>query len=103
MITAIVTFRLAPGEDRAGALEEIRKTIPLYQAAAPALIRKAIHLDPANGVGRSVYLWADRASAEAFFAMARANIRAKTGHEPDVELFDVDVMVDNAAGAVQFA
>jgi hypothetical protein len=100
MITAIVTFRLAPGEDREGALAEIRKTLPLYRQAGPALIRKAIHLDPARGIGRSIYLWSDRASAERFFEMARTNIKAKTGHEPEVELLEVDVFVDNSTGEV---
>lgn len=102
MITAIVTFRLAPGESHEGALEEIRKTVPLYQRAGPALIRKAIHLDAANGVGRSVYLWQDRASAERFFEMAKANIKAKTGHEPEVQYLDCHVLVDNSTGEVTY-
>ena len=103
MITTIVTFRLAPGETHEGALEEIRKTVPLYQKAAPALVRKMIHLDAANGVGRSVYLWQDRASAERFFDMAKAHIKARTGHEPQVEYLDCHVLVDNAAGTVSYS
>lgn len=102
MITTIVTFRLAPGETHEQALAEITKTVPLYQAAGPALVRKAIHLDAANGVGRSVYLWQDRASAERFFAMATANIKAKTGHAPSVEYLDCHVLVDNQAGEVSY-
>lgn len=102
MITAIVTFRLAEGESHEGALAEIRNTVPLYQRAGPALVRKAIHLDAANGVGRSVYLWQDRASAERFFEMAKANIKAKTGHEPQVEYLDCHVLVDNASGEVSY-
>ena len=103
MITTIVRFRLAPGETHEQALEEIRRTIPIYQAAGPALIRKAIHLDAAAGAGRSIYLWADRASAEAFFARASAMIKAKTGHAPEVEYLDCHVLVDNLAGEVTFA
>ncbi len=103
MLTTIVRFRLAPGEDHAGAMEEIRRTIPIYQAAGPALVRKAIHLDAAKGEGRSVYFWRDRASAEAFFARAREMILAKTGHAPEVEYLDCDVLVDNEAGEVHFA
>ncbi|GGI83565.1 hypothetical protein GCM10007973_20090 [Polymorphobacter multimanifer] len=102
MITTIVRFRLAPGESHEAALEEIRRTIPIYQAAGPALIRKAIHLDAAKGEGRSIYLWADRASAEAFFARASVMIEAKTGHAPQVEYLDCHVLVDNAAGEVRF-
>jgi len=103
MITAIVTFRLAPGESHAGALAEIAKTVPLYQRAGPALIRKAIHLDAANGVGRSVYLWQDRESADRFFEMAKANIKAKTGFEPTIEYLDCHVLVDNVTGEVSYS
>jgi hypothetical protein len=102
MITAIVTFRLSPGETQAQALEEIRKTVPLYRQAAPALLRKAIHLDAESGVGRSVYLWQDRASAERFFEMARANIKARTGHEPEIQYLDCHVLVDNVSGEVSY-
>lgn len=102
MITTIVTFRLPPGETHAAALAEIAKTVPLYQAAGPALVRKAIHLDTEKGVGRSVYLWQDRASAERFFAMAAAHIKARTGHAPDVEYLDCHVLVDNIAGEVSY-
>ncbi|MEE4155230.1 MAG: hypothetical protein V2I27_13820 [Erythrobacter sp.] len=100
MITTIVRFKLPPGESREEALEEIRKTIPIYQAAAPALIRKAIHLDPQAGEGRSIYLWTDRAPAEAFFERASAMIKAKTGHAPDVEYLECDILVDNRSGEV---
>ncbi len=103
MITAIVTFKLAPGESREGALAEIRHTVPLYQRAAPALIRKTIHIDAAKGVGRSIYLWQDRASAERFFEMAKANIKAKTGHEPEIEYLDCNVLVDNVTGEVSYS
>lgn len=102
MLTTIVRFRLAPGEDHDAALEEIRRTIPIYQAAAPALVRKAIHLDAAKGEGRSVYFWRDRAAAEAFFARASAMIAAKTGHAPEVEYLECHVLVDNDAGEVTF-
>ena len=100
MLVAVVKFRLKPGEDRAGALAEIAKTVPLYQRAGPALIRKAIHLDIEAGVGTSVYFWADRSAAEAFFTMARAHIEAATGFAPEVTLLDTDVLVDNVSDEV---
>lgn len=100
MISAIVRFRLPPGETHEEALEEIRKTLPIYQAAAPALVRKAIHIDADAGVGTSIYLWTERAPAEAFFARASAMIKAKTGHAPEVEYLECDIVVDNAAGEV---
>jgi hypothetical protein len=100
MISTIVRFRLPPGETQAEALAEIHKTLPIYQAAAPALIRKAIHIDAEAGMGTSIYLWADRAPAEAFFARAAEMIKAKTGHAPDVEYLECNILVDNAAGEV---
>lgn len=100
MISTIVRFRLPPGETEEEAMEEIRKTLPIYQAAAPALIRKAIHIDAAAGRGTSIYLWADRAPAEAFFARASEMIKAKTGHAPEVEYLECNILVDNSAGEV---
>jgi hypothetical protein len=102
MITAIVRFKLAPGEDRESAIEEIKKTIPLYQRAAPALIRKQISIDADKGEGCSVYLWRDQESAERFFEMAKTNIKAKTGQEPQIEYLSCDVLVDNKSGEVVF-
>ena len=59
MISTIVRFRLPPGETHAEAMAEIQKTLPIYQAAAPALVRKAIHIDAEAGMGTSIYLWTD--------------------------------------------
>lgn len=103
MITAIVRFKLALGESQEEALAEIRKTLPLYQSAGPALIRKQISIDVDKGEGRSIYLWQDRVSAERFFEMAKAHIKAKTGHEPEVELLETQVVVDNEKGEIIFA
>jgi hypothetical protein len=103
VITTIVNFKLAPGETHDQALEEIRKTLPIYQAAAPELVRKAIHLDADAGVGRSIYLWTDRAAAEAFFARASKMIEEKTGHAPEIEYLDCDILVDNTSGEITFA
>lgn len=102
MITAIVRFKLAPGESHAEALAQIRKTVPLYQSAGPALIRKQISIDAEKGEGRSIYLWQDRASAERFFEMAKAHIKAQTGQEPEVELLETHVLVDNEKGEVTY-
>lgn len=101
MISTIVRFRLPPGETHDEAMTEIQNTLPIYQAAAPALIRKAIHIDADAGIGTSIYLWADRASAEAFFARASAMIKAKTGHAPEVEYLQCNILVDNSAGEVR--
>jgi uncharacterized protein YjcR len=100
MITAIVRFKLRAGDDQAAALTEIDKTIPLYQRAGPDLMRKQISIDAERGEGCSVYLWRSREAAEAFFAMAKAHIKAQTGHEPQVQLMETQVVVDNERGEV---
>ena len=100
MITAIVRFKLRAGEDETSALAEIKKTIPLYQQAGPDLIRKQISIDADRGEGCSVYLWRNRKAADAFFAMAKAHIKAQTGHEPQVQMMDTQVVVDNERGDV---
>lgn len=100
-VTAIVRFRLRPGITLPEALDEVRHTVPIYRAE-PALVRKQIHLDVGRGEGRSIYLWRDRAAAEAFFERARPMIAAQTGAEPEVELLPTHVLVDNSTGEVAF-
>lgn len=102
LFTAIVRFQLRPGIDRAQALDEIRHTIPLYQAQ-PALIRKQISLDLEQGRGMSIYLWRDRAAAERFYDMARPKLREQTGAEPEIEIHETQVLVDNVSGEVVIA
>jgi hypothetical protein len=97
MITAIVRFQLRPGISREQALEEIRHTIPIYQKQA-ALIRKQISLDLERSQGMSVYLWKDRAAAEAFYEMARPILKQQTGHDPEITLHETQVLVEIALG-----
>lgn len=97
MITAIVTWRAAPGEDRSSILARLRQSIPVYKGRA-GLVRKYICLDLEHGRGFGIYLWETREQAEAFYAIARPIIRAETGHEPDVQLYDTPVVVDNLTG-----
>lgn len=102
MITAIVRFKLRPGITREQARADIEHTIPLYQAQ-PALIRKQISLDLERGEGMSVYLWKERAAAQAFYDMARPILRQQTGAEPEISLHDTVVVVDNGTGDVSWA
>lgn len=99
MITAIVRFKLRPAATLEETLEEIGQMIPFYQAQ-DQLVRKQICLDLEKGEGRSIYLWRDRAAAEAFFAMARPILRKQTGAGPDIELLETHVIVDNSSGEV---
>jgi hypothetical protein len=94
LITAIVKFKLRHGLSYDEAIADIRHAIPLYQSQ-PALVRKQICLDLDAGEGRSFYLWRDRAAAEAFYDMARPILVQQTGAEPEIELLDTHVLVDN--------
>jgi len=102
MYTAIVRFKLRPGITREQALEEIRHTIPIYRNQ-PALVRKQISLDLDGGEGCSVYLWRDRAAADAFYDMARPMLRKQTGAEPEIRIMETQVLVDNSTGEVTVA
>jgi hypothetical protein len=97
MITAIVRFRLRPGLPLADALDEIREMLPFYNAQE-ALLHKQISLDIDSATGTSVYLWKDRAAAEAFFEQARPMLAKQTGAEPEIEILDTQVYVNNVRG-----
>jgi hypothetical protein len=102
MYVGISRFKLPPGLDREAILADIRKTIPVYQGR-DGLIRKYIAIDWDRREGQGIYLWDDRAKAEAFYAFARAKIREQTGSEPEISIFETPVIVDNASGTVEVA
>ncbi len=97
MVTVIVRFALREGITAGEALAEIREMLPMYRAQE-ALAHKQISLDVERRRGTSVYLWDERAAAEAFFAMARGKLREQTGAEPDIELLDTQVYINNRTG-----
>ncbi len=99
MITAFSRFRLPPGLNREQILADIQHSLPMYKGR-DGLIRKYICIDIEQGVGTGVYLWNDRAKAEAFFAIARAKIKEQTGSEPEISYMDTPVVVDNLTGEV---
>lgn len=97
MVTVIVRFALRAGISAGEALAEIREMLPMYRAEE-ALVSKQISLDMAARRGTSVYLWDERAAAEAFFAMAREALKEQTGAEPEIELLATQVYVNNRTG-----
>jgi hypothetical protein len=100
MITSITRFPLRPGLDRAAVVEDIKSTIPVYRGC-PGLIRKYIGIDLENGHGAGIYLWQDRASADAYYAIAMAKMKEQLGVEPEVTFLDTPVVVDNRSGEVE--
>jgi hypothetical protein len=100
VIVTVVTFRLPERWTRDRAREVHRGTAPQY-LAKPGLIRKhyALHDDGLHSAG--IYLWADRASAEACFTPAwKETVTRKYGAPPTVEYLQATVTVDCEAGAV---
>lgn len=71
------------------------RSVPTY-AAVPGLIRKYFTIGQADFGG--LYLFRDRASAQAWFSDAwRAKAAATYGGQPTVTYFDVPLVVDNSA------
>ena len=97
MITALVRFPLPAGTTRDAAKALYEASAPVYRAA-PGLVRKYYLFDETPS-GGGVYLWRDRASAEAFYTPEwRAGLKARLGAEPEVTLFETPVIVDNVLG-----
>ncbi len=101
MLTVIVRFALPDGQSLGGALDDIRAMVPMYQAQ-DALVHKQISLEPKRQRGTSVYLWNDRTAAERFFTIARAKLKEQTGAEPDIEMLETQVFVNNTTGESRF-
>lgn len=100
MITAVVQFPLAPDTTLAQAAAIFESTAPRY-LGLDGLIRKNYLFDPETGVGGGCYTFESRAAAEAVYNDAwRALIREKYGAEPQVQLFETPVMVDNVTNEI---
>jgi len=96
MITAIVRFTLPAGTTARDAQALFEGSAPNYRAT-PGLIRK-YYLFGEDGTGGGVYLWQDRASAEALYnADWKAMIEGRFGAAPEISYFETAVIVDNQA------
>jgi hypothetical protein len=94
MIVAVVRFPLDPPLSRDEAAKAFAASAPSYQNV-PGLLRKHYVISPDGGVGGGVYLWTDRAAAEALYDDAwRERLRVRYGTAPTVEYFDSPVTVD---------
>lgn len=94
MLTAIVTFPLKPEIDADSAKAMFEASAPRYKDL-PGLVRKYYLFEP--GLGGGVYLWTDKASAEACYSDAfKASIAERFGAAPTIRFFETPVIVDNA-------
>lgn len=94
MITEIVTFDLRAGTTREEALALFRQTVAGWEAH-PDLVRKYYLFDGATETGGGVYLWPDRATAEAAHdATWVAKAEALYGSRPRFQYFDTPIVVE---------
>ena len=76
----------------------MRDTIPQYRDLA-GLTYKAYSFSQRDGRYGGIYLWTDRASADAWFDAAwHARVERERGAKGEVRIFDAPVVLDNTAG-----
>ncbi len=100
MICEIVRFLVRPGMSREQVLRDARKVAKRWQGEQN-LIRKHFLFD-GEREALGIYLWRDRASAEAAHDEKwRKRIVETHGSEPRIEYHDTLMIVDNLAGTVE--
>jgi hypothetical protein len=93
-VAVSVSIPTPAGVPRAAVEAGIARSAPTY-AAVPGLIRKYFTIGQADFGG--LYLFRDRASAQAWFSDAwRTRAVATYGGQPTVTYFDVPLVVDNS-------
>jgi hypothetical protein len=93
-IATIVTIKTPPGITRPMLDGGFKQAVPVYEKI-PGLIRKYFIVNGDSFGG--MYLWKDRASAEAWYSDAwRAKAKATYGSEAQLTYFDAPVQIDNS-------
>lgn len=96
MITEIVTFDLPEGMTRDQVLEKFQATVPRWQAN-PHLVRKMYLYDEEKRLGGGVYLWPDKAAAQAAHDAAWCQLAEATyGSAPRFAYFETPFIVENS-------
>jgi hypothetical protein len=94
-VTVVVAITTPPGATRAIIEGGMTKAIPLYEKI-PGLIRKYFTIGDTSFGG--VYLWRNRAAAQAWFSDAwRAKAKATYGSDPQVTYYDVPIVLEGKA------
>jgi heme-degrading monooxygenase HmoA len=98
MITAVVQFSLPKPVSLEEAARTFESSAPKYKNL-PGLVRK-YYLRSEDGTrAGGVYLWENRAAAEAVYnGEWKARVKQLYGSEPEIAFFDTPVIVDNQAG-----
>lgn len=98
MISELVMFDLPPGMSRAEVVQGMREVAPAWRRN-PDLIRKTFLYDAGNSRTGALYLWKNRAAAEAAHDAAwRRRVMDRYGSVPTLQYFDTPLVVDNALG-----
>jgi Putative mono-oxygenase ydhR len=94
-VAVLVVVPTPPGVPRERIEAGMKASVPQYEKL-PGLIRKYFTIQP-DGFG-GMYLWKDRASAEAWFNAAWHERVVKTyGRDGSVTYFDVPLAIDGKA------
>jgi len=95
MVTEIVTFAVPPDATRQGVLAAFEKTAPSW-SQNPDLIRKYYVLDMERRIAGGIYVWRERLHALRWHgADFRARVRELYGSEPEFQIFETPIVVDN--------
>jgi len=101
MIVAIVTFKLPQRWTVSQAAAVFKTTAPKY-LRMPGLVRKHYFIAESGDRAGGIYLWENRAAAEACYTREwQAMVAGKYGAPPDILYAEVPVTVDNVAEAIE--
>ena len=99
MITAIVQYRLPPSIDRSAWGEHFRKIAPGFRDVPGLISKQFIYAE--DGWAGGVYLWRNRADAEAFYSGPwLKGIRERYGMNPEIRYFHTAAVTDNSVDPV---
>ncbi len=99
MISELVMFDLPAGTTRDEVVAGMREVAPAWRRN-PDLVRKTFLYDAASCRTGALYLWRNRAAAEAAHDAAwRQRVMDRYGSVPTQHWFDTPLVVDNALGA----
>ena len=98
MITVIVQYRLPATIDLAACAEHFRAIAPGFRQVHGLIRKQFIYAE--DGWAGGVYLWRNRADAEAFYSGPwLQGIRERYGMDPEIRYFHTAAVTDNSTEA----
>jgi hypothetical protein len=96
MHTVVWTFAVPAGTDKAEIVATIRATAHMYQGV-PGLIRKYYGVAPDGNSFAGIYLWENKAIADAFYTLDWiAMVTKRWGSAPHRQDWETPVVVESA-------